>query len=186
MKNKIIISLIFLMLLVLTLKTNATVGVTSFYYEENPLMVNAGEIRDVVFMLQNNGEGDDALVKVTPSSGQEIAKLADENLEYSVPLGSNNIPVRMRITVPEDSQPGDQWSVGASFSVFYNPKGEGVVSLSTVYNKDFKVIVQEETPITTQATKGIDLDSPLMSFIILIVILMVLIFLIKIFSKKKK
>mgnify|MGYP001557765604 CR=1 FL=1 len=171
MKNKIKLGLIFLMFIALAFSVNATVGVTSFYYENNPLMVKPGEIKDIMFTLQNNGEGFDAKVTVVPGSGEEIAQFTDENFEYDVPLGSSGIPVPIAITIPEDAKPGDEWTVSATFNILYNPKDEGAVQLTSTYIKDFKVIVEESTP-TTQATKKINLlDSPVFSFIILIIIL---------------
>ena len=185
MKNNIVLSLIFLMIVALAFKVSATVGVTSFYYENNPLIVNPGEVKDIMFTLQNHGGDADAVVRVELAAGSEIAELTDENLEYNVPLDSDGIPVPMRITIPENAKPGDQWSVGASFSIKYKPKGAGSVQLSSTYFKDFKVIVKEPSP-TTQATRKTDLlNSPLTSFIFLIVILVVLILLIKLLSRKK-
>lgn len=185
MKNNIVLSLIFLMIVALAFEVSATVGVTSFYYENNPLIVNQGEVKDIMFTLQNHGGDADAVVNVELAAGSEIAELTDENLKYNVPLDSDGIPVPMRITIPEDAKPGDQWSVGASFSIKYNPKGAGSVQLSSTYFKDFKVIVK--TPeATSNATKNISLlNSPLTSFIFLLVILVVLVLLIKLLSRKK-
>lgn len=185
MKNKIILSLMFLIFAVLAFSVSATVGVTSFYYDKNPLMVKAGDVRDIEFTLQNHGGDADANVIVALADGEEIAELTDENLEYWVSLDSSSIPVPMKITIPEDAQPGDEWNVGASFSISYKPKGGGAVQLSSTYFKDFKVIVEETSP-TAQATKATNLfNSPLTSFIFLIVILVILILLIKLLSRKK-
>lgn len=185
-KNKIILSLVFFIFIVLTFKSSATVGVTSFYYENNPLMVHPGETKEIMFTLQNHGGDADAIVRVELAAGSEIAKLTDEGLEYVVPLDSDSIPVPMRITIPNDAKPGDEWSVGASFSINYKPKGSGAVQLTSTYFKDFKVIVEEPTP-TAQATKKISLlNSPVLSFIILIIILAILILLINFISKIKK
>ena len=52
MKNKIKLGLIFLMFIALAFSVNATVGVTSFYYEKNPLMVEPGEVKDINFKSQ--------------------------------------------------------------------------------------------------------------------------------------
>jgi hypothetical protein len=185
MKNKIILSLILLIFVALAFKANATVGVTSFYYEGHPLTVEPGETKEIEFTLQNHGGDADATVKVEVASGNEIAEFNDDGVEYIVPLDSNGIPVPMKITIPKYAQPGDEWNVGASFVITYTPKDTGAVQFSSTYFKDFKVIVEQPTP-TAQATKGVLPSSPLLSFIYLVIVLIVLIVLIKLISKRKK
>jgi|SRR3989344_1401016 len=184
MKGKIILGFVFLIFLATAFNVSATVGVTSFYYEGHPLIVEPGEIKDVEFSLQNHGGDADAVVRVEISSESGIAEFTDENLEYVVPLESDGMSVPVRITVPENAQPGDEWNVGASFIITYTPKDSGAVQFSSTYNKDFKVIVGQITP-TSQGVKEVLPDSPLLSFIYLAIILIILILLIKLFSKKR-
>ncbi|MBS3143590.1 hypothetical protein J4446_01790 [Candidatus Woesearchaeota archaeon] len=188
MKNKVIISLIFFVFSFLIINAvNATVGVTSFYYDKNPLMVEAGEIKEVAFMLQNHGGDADAIVMVELADGGNIAEFTDENLEYFVELDSSDISVPMKITIPEDAQPGDEWNVGASFSISYKPRAGGALQLSSTYFKDFKVIVKQPDTTSTQATKTNFIgSSPIASFIVLVIILIILVLLIKFISKRKK
>src|SRR3989344_4796440 len=183
MKNKIILSFV-LSILLFAVGVSATVGVTSFYYDKNPLIVNPGETKEISFGLQNHGGDADATVKVELADGFNIAEFTDENLEYFIELDGDDVSVPLTIKIPEDAQPGQEWSVGASFSIKYRPRSWGALQISSTYFKDFKVIVKSEVP-TTQATKTIIPSSPLVNLIVLIVVLVLLILLMKAFSKKK-
>ena len=115
MKNKIILSFV-LSILLFAVGVSATVGVTSFYYDKNPLIVNPGETKEISFGLQNHGGDADATVKVELADGFNIAEFTDENLEYFIELDGDDVSVPLTIKIPEDAQPGQEWSVGASFS----------------------------------------------------------------------
>jgi|SRR3989344_884897 len=185
MKNKIFLISAILLAVSMASYADATVGVTSFYYENNPLFVNPGETKEIMFTLQNHGGDADATVNVNIADGEEIAEFTDKNLEYSVELESDGIPVPLRITIPENAQPDQEWNVGASFIISYTPRGGGAVQFSSTYFKDFKVIVKESAP-TAQATRDTSLlNSPLMSFIFLIVILAVLMLIMKLIKRRK-
>jgi len=186
MKNNIILSLMFLMLVILSFSASATVGVTSFYYENNPLIVNPGDIKDIAFALQNHGGDADAVVKVSLADGEEIANFTDESLEYFVELESSDISIPLKITIPEDAQPGQEWNVGASFSITYKPRSGGAVQFSSTYFKDFKVIVNQPIQETTgNGIKDVFSGSPMLNLLYLIIILVILVLLIKLATRKK-
>lgn len=191
MKNKIILVLMLLIFAGLAFKVNAVVGVTSSYFENNPMYAKAGELVEFAFTLQNSGDGTDATVTAAMAQGEGIAELTDENLVYDVPLGSKGIPVPMVIRVPADALPGDEFTVGASFDVDYEATGEGGVQLGVGYHKDFKVIVEPGVPeVTAEATEE-EAKAPLFgtgltNFVLLLVILVVLFLVIKVTIGKKK
>jgi len=184
MKNKNIIGIVFVACIIFSsFYVSATVGVTSFYYDDNPLYVHAGETKEIAFVLQNNGEGTDAIVKVVPNQNMVVGEFVDEDLEYDVPLGSNGIQVPVIINIPENSQINDEWTVGAAFQIFYDSDGsEGGLQLSTTYMRDFKVIVGEK-PVPSSVEEE---TFSLLSLVYLLIILIIIIFVVKLLSRKKK
>ena len=83
-----------------------------------------GESIDTVLILQNMDGTEDVRLKAELVAGGNIATLADEELEYLVPLGRKDINVNLKITIPEDAVQGERYAVGVSFKE--TPKeGEG-------------------------------------------------------------
>ena len=171
------------LLIILSYNVNAF-GVSSPYWDENPLYVNPGEIKEVTMSLQNMVGGGDIKAVAVLDSGKEIASLLDKSTTYNIPLGNSNVPVHLKISVPQNAKPKQEWQVGVAFNtVVENNQGVGVGS---GVSKGFKVIVKEPiTSVSGKVTKPI-LSSQLLGFLILVIILIILSLIIKHFHKKRE
>lgn len=165
----------------LSLNVNAF-GVSSPYWDENPLYMYAGETKEVVMVLQNMIGDQDLKVTVELNGGYEIATLLNQVTTYNVPLGSNNIPVKLKISIPQDAKPGQEWQVGISVKTI--PENTGGVSVGTGISKGFKVIVKEQPSVSAQVTKPV-ISSKFLGFLVSAIILVILFMLIKYFHKKR-
>ncbi|MEK6906961.1 MAG: hypothetical protein AABW45_00360 [Nanoarchaeota archaeon] len=180
-KINIIILSMFL-LVILSYNVNSF-GVSSPYWDENPLYVNPGEIKEITMVLQNMVGDQDMKVIADLDSGKEIASLLDKSTTYNVPLGSSSIPVKIKINVPENAKPGQEWQVGVSFKTIV--ESSGGVGIGGAVSKGFKVIVKEEPKTTGSVLKIAGGLEPLTGFLVLIAILIILVLIIKHFHKKR-
>ena len=125
-------------------------GISSPYWEGNPLVLKGGDSRVVSLTLQNMVEGKDIILKAELSNGAEIAELADESSEYIVPFGRNNIPLNIRVTIPEDAEAGKEYDVSVSLKQIASEEGR-MLQLSGIVVTSFPVLVTgEETEVTPE------------------------------------
>ncbi len=177
---KIILSTILLVIL----SYNASAfGVSSPYWDENPLYVNPGEAKEITMVLQNMIGDQDIKVIGELNSGKEIAILIDKSTTYNVPIGNSNVPVKIKINVPEDAKPKQEWQVGVAFKTVVD--NSGGVGVGSAISKGFKVIVKEQAKVSETATKQV-LSTQLIGFLIMLLILIVLVLAIKHFHKKRE
>ena len=144
-KNKL--SWIFVIFLLITLLTSLNVDsvcVSSPYWDERPLYVQPGEVKEIIYLLQNNVGSEDVAMKAEVEGDSDIMQLIDTNNIYDVPLGSE-VPVKAKITVPANAKAGDEWQVGVLFTVTSKSIENQPLTIGTAYSKGFKVIVQEES-----------------------------------------
>lgn len=187
-KNFKILGLL-LFIIILSIKVNA-MGVSSPYWDENPLYVQPGEVKEFSYLLQNMVGSEDIQMKAELEGTTDIMQFIDENTLYDVPLGSSDVPVRMIITIPQNAQEEDEWSVSVKFTTII-PSTEGVpVGIGTAFSKGFRVIVGapiSEAPetITSETTKKPLISNQLLGFLILIIILIILLLVISHIHKKK-
>ena len=193
-KNKIIkgcnlILAFVLFSFILVLNADA-MGVSSPFWDENPMYAQSGEVREFRYLLQNMVGDDDIKIKAELESGTEIMKFLDENTIYDVPLGRSDIPVNMKIVVPENAKDGDSWQVGVKFITITEAK-EGAVSIGIAYSKGFKVVVGDKASpgskvvISGTTTKPV-LSNEALGFLALVVILVILALIVKYVHKKRK
>ena len=118
-------------------------GVTSPYWDDRPLRMYPGETQNIQFELQNMIGDEDVQIRAEVAGGQEIAKLTDKNNIYSVPLGTKDAKVNVRITVPETAKAGDIIRVDLSFTTVANSKS-GQLRLGSAFESKFSVVVTEK------------------------------------------
>lgn len=159
-------------------------GVSSPYWDENPLIMNPGETKEVTMILQNMVGDKDITMMANLNSGHDIATLMDQSTSYNVPLGVSNVPVKLSITIPQDARSGQEWQVGISFKTV--AENTGGVSIGGAVDKGFKVIVAEPPKVSAEVSKTKQSPVTLTGFIILVAILIVLILIIKYFYKSKE
>ena len=133
-------------------------------------------------VLQNMVGNEDLTVLGEVDSGKGIMRITDQIATYSVPLGASNVPVNLRITVPEDAQPGQEWQVGVSFKTI--SENTGGVSIGAGISKGFKVIVKEEPNTSFISTP--EFSTQTTGFLVLAAVLVILVLIIKRFHKKRE
>lgn len=135
MKN---IILLFLFTILLTMNVNAF-GVSTFYYEGRPLILNPGEVRDIEVQLQNEATSGPISLKAKIDSEKNIAQLTGKTI-FNLDSGDKGVSVPITISVPEDAQIGDKYQVSVSFLTAAGNEG-GMVDLGTQITKGFEVVV---------------------------------------------
>ena len=91
-------------------------GVSSSYWKENPLLMYPGETKDVALLLQNLVGDKDMIINVELVEGKEIATLLDKSNEYKIPLGKKDVPINIRIKIPENTDLDENIGVGVLIS----------------------------------------------------------------------
>jgi len=100
-----------LIIVVFSLFVNAF-GVSSSYWKDNPLIMHSGQTEDVKLLLQNMVGEKDMKVKISIVEGNTIAKLLDKSDTYNIPFGVKDVPINIRITIPENAKIGNNLNVG--------------------------------------------------------------------------
>jgi hypothetical protein len=103
-------------------------GVSNFYYGNNPLRMDAGETKEITFLLQNIVGNQDFTARAEISEGQEIARINDSGV-YQVPLGTQDVPVKVVVSIPKKDKAGKKYTIKLGITAI--PKNEeGTISLS--------------------------------------------------------
>ncbi len=172
-------------------------GVTSPYWDVNPLVLSPGDKTNVQMELQNMVGETNMTVDGKIVSGSEIATITDEDTKYFVPFGRKDVKVNIEISIPENATIGSNYSVGASFTTI-NTQETGSFGLGSSIEKYFPVYIREkqlppEAEIVNEGTanvgEGIDNVTKGVSkntIIIIALILIALIILIIVFYMLKK
>ena len=180
MKNKLKFNLGISIFLLITLSLFVSaIGATAPFWDTKPLGMKAGEMMEFPITLQNNVGNSDVILKADIVDGAEIVTLTDEITEYDLPLGSKNIPVNIKIQIPENAPVGQEYTIGILFSqVIDKDLAEGqMVKITGGVKSVIPVII--ESP-TGAAVKEVGKISPVGMLIILaLIITAVLIYLVK-------
>lgn len=117
-------------LLVMAISLISAFGVSSSYWDDNPLKLAPGESTIISLGFQNNVGSENLTFRVKLSDdGNGIATLVDENLDYFIPLGSR-VGIPIKIEIPEDAKIEDSLTeIVISFTQI-TEGGGGMVSLA--------------------------------------------------------
>ena len=140
-------------LILLAMSSVSAFGVSSSYWGGHPLYVSPGEIKEIELDLQNqDSDTGDAIASVAQTSGSEIAQLKEEGKLYDMPYGTAKTPVYIEITIPQDAEPGQTWTLTFDVVSSADQKNPGVIQFNTGMKVSFDVVVQsnEENTTTTQ------------------------------------
>lgn len=113
-------------------------GVSAPYWEDNPLVLAPGEQAEVRLKLQNMVGAEDIVLQATISSEGEIAMLLDSSSLYTVPRGTEDVIVPVRVTIPSDAVPGSVQRVSLTF-VQVAGADEGTVQVAGAFSTSFPV-----------------------------------------------
>ncbi|MCX8159097.1 MAG: hypothetical protein N3D20_02295 [Candidatus Pacearchaeota archaeon] len=115
-------------------------GVSSPYWDGNPVYIAKGETKIINFNVQNMVGDGDVNVKAIVREGSDIAVLKEGG--FIVKAGSSDKLVPLEIRIPESANVGDVKRVKVDFMNSV-PGGNGMVSLGTGMSVAFDVIVTE-------------------------------------------
>jgi hypothetical protein len=163
MKKTILFASSILLALVM-ISTIAAFGVSSPYWDGNPLTMARGETKTVNLNLQNMVGEKDVNVKAELKQGSNITSLSEET--FTVKAGTSNTMVPLKITMPKDAAPGEVKKVSIEFKTLSDAEGIAMGTGMSVY---FDVIANEE----------IKKDNTLIIIGAIIVVLAIIIFVLK-------
>ena len=137
MKNMFVLGMI-----LFSLSLTSAFGVSTPYWDENPLRLAPGESMDVELILQNmaGAENDVTLKAEMTDDGGGIASIIDSNLDYYVAFGSDDVVMNVRVEVPMDIAQGGVRDVVISFTQVA-AEDAGMVSVSGGFTAKFPVFV---------------------------------------------
>ncbi len=158
-------------------------GVATSYWDENPLKLAEGESSIVTLALQNGVGDKDIILRAEITKNSEIATLIDNNLDYSVPLGSGEVPVEIRVEIPENAEIGETYEVKVSFKQTSSEEG-GMVQITGAFTSKFpvEVVGYEESIKRSEPSKNINFIYVLLIALTLVII----IYLVKVRKGSKK
>lgn len=144
MKNYLIILIGFVFALTIV----SAFGISSSYFEGNPLVIGPGETKDISLALQNNIGGKDLSFVASVSDGNSgIAQIINKKDTYKVPFGTEDTSVDLKISVPETALIGEKYSVIVNLNQVGDTEG-GMLDVSGNIVKMFPVLIGEPEPET--------------------------------------
>lgn len=120
-------------------------GVTSAYWDTNPLQLHPGEEKTVELELQNMAGGEDIALRAKITEGADIATILGDTDKYLVPFGRKDIIVKVLIKLSPDAVPGEKKDVAVSFAqVADESSGEMIQMVSGVGKKIPILVVSDQ------------------------------------------
>ena len=90
MKKKVALAAVSLFVLAFLAAGVLAMGVSSPYWDQNPLNLYPGQTENVQLNLQNMVGSDDVTISASITKGSEIASITDASTVYSVPAGTKD------------------------------------------------------------------------------------------------
>jgi disulfide bond formation protein DsbB len=156
-------------------------GVATPYWEENPLKLAPGESTIVALSLQNMvGDEDLSIEAEISEEAEKIASFVGNN-QFSVPLGSEDVPVEIKIEIPEDAEIGSSYLVPVSFKQVSSEEG-GMLHVASAFTSKIpvEIVGTEESELYGQPSETNWFVWSLIILVILIILALI------IFWKKKR
>lgn len=141
-------------------------GVTSPVPSGEYLIMNPGETRDIAIMLQNMAGGEDITLKGYILEGAEYVSFVDQKAEYSIPFNSKDIPINVRVSIPEGAQRYDKYSISVLLRQVVKSK-ESIVQLASGIKVNLPIAVTAVEP--PQKKLPLPLSLPLAAAILVVV-----------------
>ena len=167
------ISILFASVILLT-SLVAAFGVSTSYWEGNPLKMFPGQEKTVSMNLQNKaGATEDVTVEITLLGGSEIVSLS--KTRYIVDAGGDT-DVPLSVTIPEEDALGKEYTI--SLEVKTVTEGGGGVNLGTGVTSEFQVLVVDRSEADVDGApekKGV----PIIVYLLLAIVVVLILFLIK-------
>lgn len=177
--NNMIRTLNLLVVSVLLISITAAAGVVTPYWDDNPLKLAPGESDTVTLYLQNMVGDEDMVLRAELTSGSEVATLTN-GPEYTVPLGTEDIPVNLKIEVPENADLGTKYDVALSFQQISDESGQMLHVASAFTSKvPVEIVGEQESSLYGKPGEGLNL-------VWAVIIILLLITLVSVFAIRKR
>jgi len=157
-------------------------GVGASYRDEKPLYMAPEETKDTYLTLQNMVGEKDITLRAELVNGSEIATLTDENLDYFLPFGTQDVKVNLKIQIPKDASIGDKYKVAVFFKQVTEDEGK-MLQITGGIEKSFPVIVNKTT---TTESKETEIDVSNSTLLLTVVIIAIVILIVYFILKKRK
>jgi len=150
------------MMIIAVCSTVSAFGVSSNYWEENPLYMSGGETLIVDLNIQNM-EDKDITVSAVLTEGDDIASISEEAIEIKAKTSNTTIP--LEITLPSGISSGEVKKIKVEFNTI---NAEGGIAVQSGVSASFSVIATEQAPQekNTQLVMGIIIGILLLSLIL--------------------
>lgn len=132
--------------LILMLPLVQAFGVTSSYWDTNPLTLHAGEEKIVELGLQNMVGGEDLTLLAKITEGADIATILGESDKYVIPFGSKDIVAKVLVKLPADAVPGETREVAVSFTQVSDQDEGKMIQMVSGVGKRIPVVVVSDQP----------------------------------------
>lgn len=140
MKNKKYLIVASMMIALIAVSMVSAFGVSSPYWEGNPLSMPKGSVKTVNLNLQNMVGNEDVTVEAKLVEGSGITSL--DETRFTVPAQTSDIMVPLEISMPEDAATGDIKTVKIEFKTVSSD--EGGIAMGTGMTILFEVVASEE------------------------------------------
>ncbi len=144
-KYKLYLCLIFIFVFFISLISYVSAfGISSPYWNTNPLEMRVGESKDISFNLQNcPALSADCVVKdenvvVSLQEGKKIARITSGKF-YTIPFGTADQFIIMKVKIPSNAKVGDIYNV--RFSVASYEEAGGSINIGVEYIIEFPVVI---------------------------------------------
>lgn len=179
--------MVLLALLGLALPTVAALGVTSPFWDSNPLIMYPGETQEFDLVLQNMVGNRDFSVKSAVEEGAEFAAFVNENTIYPLPFGKDDLKIRVKISIPPDARPLEQ-KIGVSFTEIVEPEAGNMVQLGGAVKTYIPLVIPSGERASGASTGNLSLvlGTTVGKVSLTLVALLVIASLIYLFARKKE
>jgi len=139
MKNKTLIISSTLVITLVMISLVSAFGISSPYWDENPLMLVRGETKTINLNVQNMVDDDDVTVKAVLVDGSEFSSIKEGI--YVVEAGTSDTMIPLKVTMPKDASPGEAKQVKVEFKTVSDASG---IAMGTGMTIAFDVIAIQE------------------------------------------
>jgi hypothetical protein len=160
-------------------------GVSTPYWNSNPLKIGPGESTIISLGLQNMVGTEDVTLRANITKGNEIAAIVDKSQDYFVLLGSDNVTVNIQVTIPANAEVNKVYDVEVSFLQVSSTDQGGFFSVASAFIQRIPVLVVGEPTESVNYKPVSEKGSNSLLWIVLGLVLL-LIILIVLKSRKRK
>ena len=173
-------SLISALIILFSINSVFALGINAPYWNSNPLKMYPGETKYSEFYLVNSVTEPDARAIVELIESEGIAEISGPR-EFSVPSGSNDRKIILKISVPAEASVGKTYNI--KFSVRSGEEQQqGTVQLSVGYDVEFPVLIVNKSETSGPGNKN-TYPAIIITLISLVLIILLIYFIYKAHKK---